>query len=274
MERKQPDVVLIKTAPEADPEKQNRMNYVPFDHKGHETYNDTCRVCHHESLKPCNECHTLAGIKEGKDVTLETAMHQADTDRSCTGCHAAKMQDKNCAGCHALMGRKPTKEDKACLTCHMMPPFENENALLPEAEMAVAADLLKSRNPVTGTYSEDDIPEKVVIKHLSREYEAVDFPHRKIVKALADNIKENKLAGYFHGQEGTLCMGCHHHSPAARKPPQCANCHGKTFDEKNPLKPGIIGAYHQQCLGCHREMNITKPAGCTECHKKIETKPM
>ncbi|MEW6079797.1 MAG: sulfate respiration complex hexadecaheme cytochrome HmcA [Thermodesulfobacteriota bacterium] len=275
MERKQPDVALLKTAskPAGEEEKPTRMNYVPFDHKGHETYNDTCRVCHHESLQPCNQCHTLTGTKEGKDVRLETAMHLADTERSCTGCHAGKTRDKNCAGCHALMGTKPANEDRSCLICHMTPPSGYESPLTPEAEKTMAGDMLQSRKPVTGTYPDEDIPEKVVIKHLSREYEAVEFPHRKIVRALADNIKENRLAGYFHDQEGTLCMGCHHHSPASTKPPQCASCHGKTFDRENPLKPGIIGAYHQQCMGCHREMDIAKPAGCTECHKKIESNP-
>jgi len=277
MDRKQPDVVLLKTAQkmtDADMEKPDRMNFVPFDHKGHEGYNDTCRVCHHESLKPCNECHTLSGTKEGKEVNLATAMHQTDTNKSCIGCHEKNMENKNCAGCHALMGRKLKKEDEFCLTCHMTPLPEKEKISTPDTETVLAADMLRSRNPVTGTYHEDDIPEKVVIKHLSKEYEAVDFPHRKIVLALVNNIKDNKLAGHFHRQEGTLCIGCHHHSPASKKPPQCRNCHGKSFDEKNPLKPGIIGAYHQQCMDCHQVMDIQKPSGCTDCHKKIETKHM
>jgi hypothetical protein len=270
MERKQPDVVLLKTAQkeiEADIEKPNRMNFVPFDHQAHETYNNTCRVCHHETLKPCNQCHTLSGIKEGKEVTLEKSMHQVDTKKSCMGCHGIQQENKNCAGCHALMGRALTKEDDSCLKCHMVPAIEKEKILNPDIEKSMAADMLKSRKPVTGTYQEEDIPEKVVIKNLSKEYEAVDFPHRKIVKALVNNIKDNKLAGYFHGQEGTICKGCHHNSPISKKPPQCGNCHGKSFDEKNPLKPGILGAYHQQCMGCHQEMDMKKPVGCTDCHK-------
>jgi hypothetical protein len=277
MERNQPDVVLLKTAQkltEADIEKPNRMNFVPFDHKEHEAYNDTCRVCHHESLKPCNECHTLTGIKEGRGVNLETAMHQLDTNKSCLGCHVNKLEDKNCAGCHAPMGRKSIKKDETCIKCHIMPLPEKDVVLTPEIEKALAADLLKSRSLITGTFPEDDIPEKVIIKHLCNEYEAVDFPHRKIVKALVNNIKDNRLAGYFHDQEGMICKGCHHNSPVSKKPPQCASCHGKTFDEENPLKPGIIGGYHQQCMGCHYEMDIKKPAGCTECHKKIEKKQM
>ncbi|MDO9264700.1 MAG: cytochrome c3 family protein [Desulfosalsimonadaceae bacterium] len=274
MDRKQPDMVVIKTAQkglEAGPENPNRMNLVPFDHQAHEIYNDTCRVCHHESLKSCNECHALSGTKAGKDVNLENAMHRMDTEKSCEGCHSIKQKETNCAGCHALMGKASKPEEDSCLKCHMIPATEVEKTLNPDLEKSLAAERLNSRKPVTGTYNEADIPEKVVIKNLSKEYGPVDFPHRKIVKALVNNIKDSKLAGYFHSQEGTVCKGCHHNSPASKKPPQCRNCHGKPFDEKNPLKPGILGAYHQQCMGCHQEMGIEKPAGCIDCHKKIKT---
>lgn len=264
MDRNQPDVVMIKTAQKGSGtgvEIQNRMNFVPFDHQAHETYNDTCRVCHHESLKSCNECHTLAGIKEGKGVNLEEAMHRIGTDKSCQGCHDSKVKDKNCAGCHAPMGKADKKKDDSCTRCHM-PAVQS-----PDNEKTLAAAELRSRSFFAGTYHAD-IPEKVAIKHLSKEYEPVDFPHRKIVNTLVNNIKDNKLAGYFHSREGTVCKGCHHNSPVSKTPPQCGNCHGKTYDEINPLKSGIMGAYHQQCMGCHQEMGIKQPAGCTDCHKK------
>ncbi|MBU1056169.1 MAG: cytochrome C [Proteobacteria bacterium] len=275
MDMKQPDIALLKTAKKGsgvDTMSLNRMNFVPFDHKAHESYNDSCRICHHESLKPCNECHTLAGIKEGKEVNLEKAMHQVNTGRSCQGCHVLKQDDENCAGCHAFMGKTSRTEDELCLQCHMVPVSEKKKLLKPDDEKMLATAKLLSRTPVTGTYNENDIPEKVIIKNLSNKYEAVDFPHRKIINTLVSNIKDNKLAGYFHSQEGTICQGCHHNSPVSKKPPQCGNCHGKAFDEKNPLKPGIMGAYHLQCIGCHKEMDIKKPAGCTDCHKKIKDK--
>jgi hypothetical protein len=271
MERKQPDTVLIKAdqkGMEAGTEKLNRMNFVPFDHQVHEENNDSCRVCHHENLKPCNECHTLTGIKEGKEVNLENAMHQVDTGKSCLGCHSIKQEEKNCAGCHVFMSKTTKKESDSCGKCHMVPVSEMEKTGTPDDEKSLAAEMLRLRKPVTGTYHQDDIPEKVVIKNLSKQYEPVDFPHRKIVNALVNNIKDNRLSGYFHSQEGTICKGCHHNSPVSKKPPHCGNCHGKTFDKENPLKPGIMGAYHQQCMGCHQEMDIKKPAGCIDCHKE------
>lgn len=265
MDMNQPDVVLIKAAAnQLDTGVQNRMNLVPFDHKAHETYTSSCRGCHHDTFKGCNQCHTLAGTKQGKGVTLEEAMHRMDSNMSCIGCHAKQMENKNCAGCHAFIGQP--KEGAFCLKCHMMPV--PEKAKTPDDEKALAAAILKSRNLVTGTYPQADIPETVTIKMLSNEYEPVVLPHRKIVDALIHNIRDNKLAGYFHGQGGTICQGCHHHSPVSKTPPECGNCHAKTFDAKNPLRPGLEAAFHLKCMGCHQKMGIKKLSGCTDCHKK------
>jgi len=286
MERKQPDVALIrlKAAEEAGPELITRMDPVPFDHKAHETYNDTCRVCHHESLDACNKCHTLEGKnKESKGITLERSMHRAGTDMSCTGCHDKKQQDKNCAGCHVFIGKTRVQEPSTCAACHTKLPETaavGEQKLLaqsgqpqgvaptPEELTAAANAMLQARTPVTETFSDEDIPEKVIIKDMVNKYERVELPHRKIVQTLVKNIKDNKLAAYFHREKGTVCQGCHHNSPADKKPPRCANCHSKPFDEGNLFKPGKMGAYHIQCMGCHKEMKLEKPVGCTDCHKE------
>ena len=115
-----------------------------------------------------------------------------------------------------------------------------------------------------------DIPETVTIKSLSETYEPVELPHGKIVSALVKGIENNKLATYFHTEQGTLCQGCHHNSPATRKPPRCASCHGKPFQESDLFRPGLMAAYHQQCMGCHDQMGIEKPASrdCAGCHKE------
>jgi hypothetical protein len=274
MDRKQPDVVLLKAdskGTDPDAGSTNQMNFVPFDHKAHEDYNNTCRVCHHETLKPCNECHSLAGKKEGGEVNLEKAMHQASSEKSCQGCHVAKQTDKRCAGCHVSMGKKERKKEEAlCIQCHSAQVNPQEMPSDPDKEKSPVEGMLRFRNSVSGTYPEKDIPEKVVIKTLSNQFEAVDFPHRRIVHALVGNIKDSKLARYFHQQEGTVCQGCHHNAPVSMKPSNCENCHGKSFDAKNPLIPGIIAAYHLQCMGCHKEMGIEKPAACADCHKSRE----
>ncbi len=270
MEGKQPDVLLLKSVPEGsrtDLQSLDRMNIVAFDHKAHETYTDTCRGCHHASLQPCKDCHTMAGAKEGNGVNLEKAMHQLGTGKSCQGCHYEQLRNKKCAGCHSSMGAGRKKTEATCSACHMKPLPGIEASSGSDQDKALAAEMLKSRTPASGVYRREDIPETVVIKDLANHYEAVDFPHRRIVDALARDIQGNQLTVSFHPQ-GAVCQGCHHNSPASKKPPRCASCHGPAFDAENPLKPSIKGAYHLQCMGCHKAMGMAKPSGCTDCHKK------
>lgn len=276
MERNQPDALLLKPVSTLGNREGGlpvgRMPATPFDHKAHEAYNDTCRVCHHGSLKPCRDCHVLEGKEAGGGVSLEKAMHQAGALRSCLGCHDTRKKSPDCAGCHLLMGRSSgqtlSPSDNACKTCHFAPDDKVEKATTPKRERKLADRLLHGRKPVEDVLEAADGPEKVVIGGLAKDYEAVDFPHRKIARALADRIKDNPLAVHFHQGPGALCQGCHHNSPASKTPPRCNSCHGPVPDVDQPLKPGILGAYHQQCMGCHQEMNIEKPMGCTECHAK------
>lgn len=266
MERKQPDFVLIKAGRKEDP--VTRMNRVPFSHMAHEGYTDTCRECHHKDLKSCLSCHTLTGSEEGKNIKLKEAMHRLDSEKTCLGCHKIKQQDQRCSGCHGFMtqGREPGAS--YCIKCHMAPPGERTGALTQTAERDMARMLPEIWWSIFGAKREVDIPEKVIIKELVDRYEPVEFPHRKIYRALVKKINGDKLAAYFHLEEGTICQGCHHNSPAARKPPRCGICHGKPFDEKNLFQPGLKGAYHRQCLGCHDRMGIEKPfsVDCTGCH--------
>ncbi len=273
MNRNQPDIVLIKAdlkTPKAEV-RRNRMNFVPFDHKGHEASNDTCRVCHHASLQACTACHTLDGSSNApiapKAVILERAMHKIDSTRSCQGCHEAAKQDKNCAGCHARISQRLSTSDEACIQCHSIPIQNLPLSATEQDEKALTRSTLLSTKRMTEAYAQDDIPEVVRIQRISKEYEAVDMPHRQIVNALVMRIKDNPLSDYFHTGKDTICQGCHHHSPASPKPPQCTNCHFERWDAYTPSKPAILGAYHQQCMGCHKQMDIEKAVGCTECHK-------
>jgi hypothetical protein len=267
--RGQPDVTIIQ-AVKSDGQKVEpftRMSVVPFNHIGHETYNSTCRACHHSSMEACGKCHTLQGSKDGKFVNLQTAMHRVSAQASCLGCHDGFQADKRCAGCHASMPRKDSPELAGCVSCHMPKPA----AATPQTEpKAMAAMLLEARKPVTATYSDEDIPETVEIKALSKQYEPAKLPHRKIVQTLVKNLKDSKLAGYLHRDPGTICQGCHHNSPVAKKPPACASCHGQPFDGRNLFKPGLQAAYHLQCMECHKDMGIEKPVAtnCTGCHKE------
>ena len=267
--RGQPDATIIQ-AVKSGGEKVapfTRMSVVPFNHIGHETYSSTCRACHHSSMEACGKCHTLQGSKDGKFVNLQTAMHRVNAQASCLGCHDGFQAEKRCAGCHASMPRKDPPDLAGCVSCHMPKPA----AATPQTEpKAMAAMLLEARKPVTATFADEDIPETVEIKGLSKQYEPAKLPHRKIVQTLVKNLKDSKLAGYFHRDPGTVCQGCHHNSPIAKKPPACASCHGQAFDGRNLFKPGLQAAYHLQCMECHKDMGIEKPVAtnCTGCHKE------
>ncbi|MEN8211897.1 MAG: sulfate respiration complex hexadecaheme cytochrome HmcA [Thermodesulfobacteriota bacterium] len=262
MERQQPDVLMLKTGnKDLDEPGKNRMDFVAFNHKAHENYNDTCRVCHHESMSACNTCHTVEGSEKSKGVSLEQAMHKMDRNQSCTGCHEALQHDAKCAGCHGFLSKNREQTDASCLMCHAKPPV---GAGMDEA---TARAMIEQRPIQSNTYDAEDIPEKIIIKELSDKYEPVEFPHRQIVNKIAQNIKDNKLAAYFHADKGTLCQGCHHNSPATNRPTSCKSCHGKPFNEKDMNKPGIMGAYHIQCMECHTNMKIDQ-VGCTDCHEE------
>jgi hypothetical protein len=270
LKRGQPDNVIIKTGDKKG--RIARMERVPFDHKSHEEYNDTCRVCHLASLESCATCHSLTGpikaTKNGKEITLKTAFHKHGHQSSCIGCHESKQQDKNCAGCHAFMTKTRQQESFACLRCHMIPLPERTGELSTSKAAKMARMIPRLWKETFGPIYKVNVPKTVVLKDLVNLYEPAEYPHRKVFDAMVKKLDDSKLAQYFHYDDTMLCLGCHHNTPAAGKPPRCANCHDKPFNENNLFRPGIMGSFHQQCLGCHQKMGVEKYIGCTSCHKE------
>lgn len=93
-------------------------------------------------------------------------------------------------------------------------------------------------------------PDVLVLDKLSDLYMPVVFPHR------------------LHAGMGAMaggCASCHHQSTGDTYG-RCDTCHGLTSDPKTPRVPNLKGAYHRQCLSCHREWSgDTK---CEVCHAK------
>jgi len=258
-ERNQPDFTLLR----ANNLDSSRVSTVPFPHREHEDNNTTCRICHHRDMAPCTECHTLTGSTDGEGVSLQRAMHAMDSDRSCIGCHDHQKADTACAGCHALMEQgKPSEH--GCVTCHSGPPPRTIEAV---EDRYTSLDQFRpiSRNTRL-SFAASDIPDSVTVGILSDKYEPVVFPHRQIVQRLMEYISDSRIATFFHGHEDVVCQGCHHHSPIGLEPPLCESCHGEPFNESEPFKPGLFGAYHRQCLGCHQSMHIDEPSTCEGCH--------
>ena len=103
------------------------------------------------------------------------------------------------------------------------------------------------------------------------DYEPVRFMHRA-------------HATHSHGD----CTVCHHRVQDPAKPDDrvgveitqvdmskfrpstCGACHGQPDEPDAPTRPGLKGAYHQQCVGCHeRAGESTAPTGCRDCHRRF-----
>jgi hypothetical protein len=261
IERNQPNFVLI-SAPMSEIA-QSKMNTVPFAHDAHETFTNTCRDCHHETLRACKDCHTLGGSTAGGGISLQRAMHEMKSPHSCIGCHDRKKSSEPCSGCHALMEQGRLSEH-ACPICHAGPEpnklEETRNRYKSLADFKLPPDKTKL------TFAAGDIPDTIAISVLKDKYGPARMPHREIIDTLMAVIRDSRIATHFHGQEDVVCQGCHHHTPIGKRPPLCENCHGKPFDESNLLIPGLYGAYHRQCIGCHDYMGIEMPQGCEGCH--------
>jgi octaheme c-type cytochrome (tetrathionate reductase family) len=71
------------------------------------------------------------------------------------------------------------------------------------------------------------------------------------------------------------CALCHHASPEGAdagtdrlsETVACRSCHQEAFNQAHPERIGLKAAYHQQCMGCHEEMN-RGPVDCVGCHAK------
>lgn len=299
--RQQPDAVLMTPPVAEDATMQEKEKVeehampVAFNHKFHEQNTDSCAACHHKSVQSCDTCHTPRGDADGEFVSLAQSMHQADSMRSCVGCHQQEQKKPECAGCHAAMEKKAQPASDSCATCHeplqsagegmgmmqmnqddmssMMNASESVTTPLPEgkdAREALARRIIERRPDTPRNIDINDVPETVTIGVLSDEYKPSEMPHRKIVKKLMEDMDNDKLAAAFHTTELTMCQGCHHNSPASVKPPRCESCHGKPFMEQQPGRPGLKAAFHAQCMDCHKQMQLEKPVStnCTACHEK------
>ena len=266
-QRGQPDQLWIRV-PGAT------TNLVPFDHQHHEAQGESCATCHHQTMQPCRECHTLAGAAEGGGVTLAEAFHDPQAAESCVGCHQQKlMADPKCAGCHMLLSGTPGTG--SCQICHRgprlakdaqvaVPDTSDGPAYLTVVAGASAQDFFQPVPPPTVPATSDDFPDSLRIDVLAREYQAAPLPHRRIVAAGAAAIGENVLARRFHDPADLeLCAGCHHRSPVGDRPPRCISCHGQAAHPTTD-QPHLLAAYHRQCITCHQVMGLVTE--CAKCH--------
>ena len=97
-------------------------------------------------------------------------------------------------------------------------------------------------------HSPEECPEMIIIDLLSDLYQPVVFAH----------LHHAEMC-----EMGEGCGICHHYSPPGEMPP-CNQCHGGSSNPINMRQPGLKGAYHRQCLSCHREWS--HDTACEVCH--------
>jgi len=96
-------------------------------------------------------------------------------------------------------------------------------------------------------------PDVVVIDELEDEYESVRFSHR------------------LHAEMTAMDRGCQdcHHFQEVGGITACKKCHPPHIAEENLAQPGLKGAYHRQCLGCHQDWS--HDTACDICHVKKDS---
>jgi octaheme c-type cytochrome (tetrathionate reductase family) len=105
------------------------------------------------------------------------------------------------------------------------------------------------------------------VKDQSHSYFLLDSP---IIRQTEDHYGPVRFMHAKHAVVVKDCALCHHHRPldeAASETVRCSACHQQPFQKGNLDRLGLKAAYHQQCMGCHREMD-KGPIDCAGCHRK------
>jgi nitrate/TMAO reductase-like tetraheme cytochrome c subunit len=228
---------------------------VAFNHQSHVAHSRSCQECHHKTLRPCGDCHTVEGSQKGNWITLAEAHHEVSSSLSCIGCHEAEKRKADCAGCHQFLPHGLVRS--RCSGCHT----GSLDGLQTLRKLPAPEELIPT-----------DVKEKLEISRIENEYRAASMPHLAMARRLTEISNKSLLASYFHQDPMTVCAGCHHLGPLEAKAdvPSCATCH-TARPEPGSSTPTLMGAYHQRCLGCHHRMDPTgraMPQTCTGCHEE------
>lgn len=136
-------------------------------------------------------------------------------------------------------GQNHSKLNINCKTCHTCDvPTKSEPCLV-----------ICPRERIATVYQKpEQTPELIIINELVDRYGPVYFSHR------------------IHAQMSDMgggCEGCHHHNTTGPIL-KCNSCHEPSRKRENVSLPDLKGAYHRQCMDCHREWS--GETGCNSCH--------
>jgi hypothetical protein len=140
----------------------------------------------------------------------------------------------------------PKRLDVSCQTCHeCAAPTKTDPCLSPCPRARV----------LSGYHSPKSGPEVMIMGQMSKEYGPVVFSHR------------------IHGEMSEMsggCYGCHHYNSTTMTILACKECHPANRARQDLSMPDLKGAYHRQCMDCHRQWS--KSTECTGCHLKRDAK--
>lgn len=142
------------------------------------------------------------------------------------------------------------KRQNGCLTCHTTEIPTKAN---PSLKKCPRGEMVRAHAPAnTG-------PDMIVLQKITGSpdlYQPATFAHR--VHAGMSEMSGN-------------CVICHHYNPPGRVLP-CSECHAAETSVKSSdlSRPGLKGAYHRQCINCHRESGLSATQ-CERCHLEKAT---
>lgn len=144
----------------------------------------------------------------------------------------ADLPTLNCQQCHTC--KNPTAENMCLKPCPTLTSAHQKGAV----------------------HSLTEAPDEILLDKIADLYGPVHFNHKRHARM---------------AEMGSNCQTCHHFSPAGQIPP-CKECHGGEGNPNNLRQPGLKGAYHRQCLNCHREWS--HDTQCNVCHAPQPGKSM
>jgi hypothetical protein len=131
----------------------------------------------------------------------------------------------DCSLCHAC--ETPTKSNPCLITC--------------PREKMMTVHISPEKSPKIIKMNKLKVKEDL--------YEAVIFSHRA-------HAEMSEISGG--------CEMCHHYNPPGNIV-ACDYCHDLNRQRTDISKPDLEGAYHRQCINCHREWNNN--VSCESCHE-------
>ncbi len=129
-----------------------------------------------------------------------------------------------------------------CRVCHASATPTPEHAELNACPRHIAT--------IAEEHDDSEAPDVFILDKLSDIYVPVVFPHKLHAEMT---------------EMGQGCEVCHHRNPPGRIL-ACDECHGGPSNPQNLKQPSLKGAYHRQCLSCHREW--THETDCVICHAR------